>query len=136
MARHTRIFVLGQIIQSPCIPFSIRPVYTIESAFKQGAENERRRVMSEQKQNRTKEAAECTAEFAMPAFCGPMIARMMKACGPPSTEHGDTKAEADGAGAPSCCESMMARMREVCSESSKPKGGESSSDEKGPGCCS
>ncbi len=66
--------------------------------------------MSEQKQNSTKEAAEGAGEFAMPDCCGPVIARMTKACGPPSTDHGDTKAEPGGKGAPNCCESMMNKM--------------------------
>jgi len=92
--------------------------------------------MNEQNRNCTKEAAEGTAEFAMPDCCGPMMARMMKACGPKSTGNGEAESEAGGAGVPSCCESMMARLRDACSESSTGEGAESSSDEKGSGCCS
>ena len=92
--------------------------------------------MNEQKQNPAKEAAQGTPEFAMPDCCGPIMARMMKACGPKSTGNGEAENHAGGAGAPSCCESMMARMRAACSESSNGEGEESSSDEKGSGCCS
>jgi hypothetical protein len=92
--------------------------------------------MCEKEQNRGKEESEGSAEFAMPDCCGPMMARMMKACGPKSSGNGEAESEAGGAGAPSCCESMMARMREAFSESSSGEGEESSSDEKGSGCCS
>ena len=90
--------------------------------------------MNEQNQDHTKKSAEGKTEFKMPDCCGPMMARMMKACSPTSTEDGEAKAEADGTSFPRCCESMMARMRDMFPETSNGGDDESSSDDK-RSCC-
>ena len=92
--------------------------------------------MCEQEQNLGKEEPKAEAEFAMPDCCGPLMARMMKEFGPGSAGTEAVEAEPGGASVPSCCETMMTRMREACLKPSNGQVEESSSDEKGSGCCS